>query len=114
MSEQVLCELCGQPMPKGEEMFNYRGEPITVSAALRDREADYAMERDRRILAEREVELLKGKLAIRAMIASTTPACPKCHAPLVRTFDSYYACQNAKCSGCGRIPIPTSDESRGL
>ena len=23
--EVVLCELCNQPMPKGEEMFNYHG-----------------------------------------------------------------------------------------
>jgi hypothetical protein len=25
MSEQPKCELCGEPMPAGEEMFNYHG-----------------------------------------------------------------------------------------
>lgn len=25
MSEKHLCELCGEPMPEGEEMFNYHG-----------------------------------------------------------------------------------------
>lgn len=25
MSETNLCELCGEPMPKGEEMFKYHG-----------------------------------------------------------------------------------------
>jgi hypothetical protein len=25
MSEKHLCQLCGEPMPEGEEMFNYHG-----------------------------------------------------------------------------------------
>ena len=25
MTEKAICELCGDPMPKGEEMFNYHG-----------------------------------------------------------------------------------------
>ena len=25
MSEEAKCELCGEPMPVGEEMFNYHG-----------------------------------------------------------------------------------------
>lgn len=25
MSEQAKCELCGEPMPEGEQMFNYHG-----------------------------------------------------------------------------------------
>lgn len=25
MSEQTKCELCGKPMPAGEEMFKYHG-----------------------------------------------------------------------------------------
>ena len=25
MSEPVRCQLCGEPMPPGEEMFNYHG-----------------------------------------------------------------------------------------
>lgn len=25
MSEQAKCKLCGEPMPPGEEMFNYHG-----------------------------------------------------------------------------------------
>jgi hypothetical protein len=25
MSEQALCKVCGEPMPPGEEMFNYHG-----------------------------------------------------------------------------------------
>ena len=24
-TEKAVCELCGQPMPKGEEMFRYHG-----------------------------------------------------------------------------------------
>jgi hypothetical protein len=25
LSEKPLCKLCGEPMPEGEEMFNYHG-----------------------------------------------------------------------------------------
>ena len=25
MSDQALCKVCGEPMPAGEEMFNYHG-----------------------------------------------------------------------------------------
>lgn len=25
MSEKAVCQLCGEPMPKGEEMFNFHG-----------------------------------------------------------------------------------------
>lgn len=25
MSEQAKCQLCGEPMPQGEEMFNFHG-----------------------------------------------------------------------------------------
>lgn len=49
MSKQALCNLCGEPMPKGEEMFKYHGysgpcpKPPKVTAtdkAKRDKVAE--------------------------------------------------------------------------
>ena len=33
MSEQPKCELCGEPMPVGEEMFKYHGHYLPIPMA---------------------------------------------------------------------------------
>lgn len=54
MSEEAKCELCGEPMPLGEEMFRYHGhsgpcpKPITL--------------KDHQLRVVEEVRELNGKL----------------------------------------------------
>lgn len=53
MSEKALCQLCGEPMPEGEEMFNYHGysgpcpkPPLVSQAAPPPSEKIAKMKRD--------------------------------------------------------------------
>ena len=63
MSEQPKCELCGEPMPVGEEMFKYHGHSGPCPAKVKTRELWQTRVVDEKAELDARIEALRNFLA---------------------------------------------------
>ncbi len=74
MSEQAKCELCGEPMPEGEQMFNYHGYsgPCPKPPLPKEQPSQKAMEIAARVWCDPEMRAIvmdpKAAMEIAAIV----------------------------------------------